>query len=212
MAHNPRPAGAYFDGFNIYHTVCDYGKNYLKWMCYRSLAEQLAASASDRLVLTKVFTAYAEWLKQSASRHKVVASAWRARGAEVVLGRFKANQSECKSCGSTWRSHEEKESDVNIGAHLLADCLTGRIEVAYLVSGDTDMVGALKLLREECPNVELVYVSIDGRRSSGELRKYSNRQITITEQDIDQCRLPDAIEVNGTVVARCPTEYLKPKK
>lgn len=44
---------------------------------------------------------------------------------------------------------EEKDSDVNLATHLLSDGYKGKIDVAVLVTNDSDLVGPVKIISKE---------------------------------------------------------------
>ncbi|MDR1027128.1 MAG: NYN domain-containing protein [Rickettsiales bacterium] len=51
---------------------------------------------------------------------------------------------------------EEKGSDVNLAAHLLADAFRGDIDIAIMITNDTDLVTPLKIASEELRKEVLV--------------------------------------------------------
>ena len=79
----------------------------------------------------------------------------RATGVHVVEGRFQENSRKCRTCGSTWRSYEEKESDVNLCVYLMEAARLNEFDVALIVSGDSDMVPAVSAVRRMNPRLRL---------------------------------------------------------
>ncbi len=144
----------YVDGFNMYHAIHDLrGRhgNHLKWLDLWSLSEKVIGD-HEKLVAVKYFSAYATWLEESYRRHQLYVRALKAHGVTDVMGRFKGKSSRCRgTCRERYLSHEEKETDVNIGAHLMADVLKSRCQRALIVSADTDLVPAIKLAQSEAP-------------------------------------------------------------
>jgi hypothetical protein len=64
---------------------------------------------------------------------------WNAPGAhssllEIRLGRFQQKSKRCFSCGSPWIEYEEKESDVALGAAVVADGARELFDTAVIVS------------------------------------------------------------------------------
>lgn len=138
----------YVDGFNLYHALDDLRRPHLKWVDLWSLSEKLLRP-NEHLEAVKYFSAYATWREASYRRHQRYVSALEVQGVNAVLGRFKDKSVRCKECRETYKTHEEKETDVNIGAHLLADALQNRFDRALVISADTDLNAAVSLAREE---------------------------------------------------------------
>ncbi len=81
-------------------------------------------------------------------------------------------------CNCKYETHEEKETDVNIGAHLMADALNGRFDRALVVSADTDLNEAVKLTRRETTGQNL---NIDIVAPPGRMRSNSRALFEITK-------------------------------
>ncbi len=109
---------AYIDGFNLYHAISDLGCNHLKWVDLWKLCSEFVAS-KDELQRVLYFSAFAYWLPTAEARHREYVAALRASGVEPMIGRFKERDRNCRTCGASWKHHEEKETDVSIGTRLL---------------------------------------------------------------------------------------------
>lgn len=53
------------------------------------------------------------------------------------------------------RKMEEKQTDVNIALHMYRDAIRGEVDHVVLVSNDSDLEPALKLIRGDCPAVTI---------------------------------------------------------
>ena len=202
--------GVYFDGYNFYHAVADLGINHLKWMSYGRLAQLLMGKA-ERVEFVKVFSAFATHKPNSYRRHRELAIALAAEGTECIMGQFKEKNLWCPGCRRSHTGHEEKETDVNIAIHLLADCFADRIDVAYIVSTDSDLTPALRMVRKLFPRIELVTVATPGRKHSFELASACQRKATANKRMVEMCLLPQVIkDTIGKVVATRPSEYDPP--
>ncbi len=146
----------YIDGFNVYHRLDDYAKATdcnLKWLDYYNL---LASLANNQRSLNKVyfFTAIDTRRSQDViDRHNTYLSALESTGINIVAGTFKYKQKSCHNCGATWQTAEEKETDVFIGSRLVADALLNHCEEQWIVSGDTDLLAAVKTIKLYNPSV-----------------------------------------------------------
>jgi uncharacterized LabA/DUF88 family protein len=83
----------------------------------------------------------------------------------IVLGHFKRKRVKCTHplCtypgGRFFETREEKHTDVNIAVHMLDDAYQGACDRMILVSGDSDLVPAVKIIKKRYPAIRIfVYV------------------------------------------------------
>jgi uncharacterized LabA/DUF88 family protein len=94
---------------------------------------------------------------------------------------------------------EEKKSDVNIAVHILNDAYKNEYECAVLVSNDSDISEALRIVRSELRKV--VIILNPQERPSQELKKYASLIKPIRQGALAACQFPDRIEdENGTII------------
>lgn len=136
----------YVDGFNLYHAIEALNEPSLKWVDLRSLSVSLCKE-DEELGLVKYFSAYATWKHTSVKRHKAYVTALHEMGVDCILGKFKKRPVNCRKCGNSYTSHEEKETDVNIGIHLVSDALLDKFTRAIVISADTDLHPAIEMAR-----------------------------------------------------------------
>ena len=148
----------YVDGFNLYHAIDDLGDNSLKWLNLWALSESIIAE-NETLYAVKYFTAFATWHASGYARHRKYVAALKAEGVSVVLGNFKEKWLGCPHCGKTFKTHEEKETDVNIGIHLVADALAGDFDRAIVISADSDLRSAIALAKSRAPKTSINVVA-----------------------------------------------------
>lgn len=123
-----------------------------------------------------------------------------------VIGRFKRKTVRCHACRQSYVTHEEKETDVNIGVHLMADVLTDRVDRALVVSADTDLNSAVALARSEAPGKHVDLVAPPGR-----MGRNSAALFEITTGRVRKSLLPASIHsLDGRVIQR-PVEYDPPQ-
>lgn len=195
----------YIDGFNLYHAIDDLGEAHLKWVDLWALSEKLIRG-DQQLQAVKYFSAYATWRPQSYRRHQRYVQALEAHGVTPVMGRFKAKTVSCQAqCRRPYTTHEEKETDVNIGVHLMADALCDRFDRALVVSADTDINAAVTLTRIEAPEKQIALVAPPGRMGRNNASLFE-----VTKGRIRSSLLPQQITLpNGRIVNR-PQEYDPP--
>ena len=144
-------------------------------------------------------------------RHRAYVAALEATGVECVLGRFKYSDVRCRNCGSQWRSYEEKETDLNIGIRIVRDAFHDVFDVYYLVSADTDLAPAIRMLKTEFPGREFVSVATPRRPHSSEFLRLADRTFKITNNALSKCLLPAELAgKDGKMIVR-PAQYDSPK-
>jgi uncharacterized LabA/DUF88 family protein len=194
----------YIDGFNLYHAIDDLNDDTLKWLDVYSLSQNIL---NKYQVLNKVkyFSAYATWRPDSYKRHRDYVAALETRGVHAIMGRFKEKRLKCKAvCGKEFITHEEKETDVNIGAHLIADALQNTFDTALIISADTDLVAVIRLARELVGEHKRVYaVAPPGRYARA---RELEHLFEITKGKVRAAQLPDLIETPSGVIVR-PEKY-----
>jgi uncharacterized LabA/DUF88 family protein len=201
----PTKVIVYVDGFNLYHAIDDLEKDHLKWVNLWQLSEKLIRP-NETLCAVKYFTAYATWRPESYRRHERYVAALETVGVTPVIGHFKAKSVRCQAvCKQNYTTHEEKETDVNIGIHLVADALNNRFDRALVISADTDLNPAVTLTRTEAAGKYVDIVAPPNR-----MNRNSAALFAITKGKISNSLFPATLNLsNGTVIIR-PTKYDPP--
>jgi uncharacterized LabA/DUF88 family protein len=202
------PVSIYVDGFNLYHALLKLRDEKVKWLDLRALSQRLIRPQTERIAAINYFSAYADWLPGPKSRHEEYVKALTAVGVNCVLGHFKKKDRVCFSCGARWLAHEEKETDVSIGITMLNDAYKGVYDKAYLVTRDSDLLPAIKMVRAEFPAKEIVAVAPPMMGHSNDLIAVCQEKQKITPGQIWSCLLPKEVKrVDGTVAATRPKDY-----
>jgi uncharacterized LabA/DUF88 family protein len=200
----------YVDGFNLYHAIADLGKPHLKWFSLRDYAAFVTASQNEQLVKVHYFSALASHKAPDVvGRHQTYLRALKSTGVEYTLGKFKDKPRKCLNCQTKWTAHEEKETDVNIAIQLIADAIDGSMDVAYVISGDSDLSPAVRLVQSRFSAIEFVPIAPPSRRHASELLGLSRRSLKLAPVALERNRLPETItDASGSFVA--PPEYALP--
>ena len=197
----------YADGFNLYNAINDLAKenehlNALKWLDLWALSEDLK-ECGETVSLVKYFSAYVTWNEPKLRRHQRYVNALEGRGVKFIEGHFKDRSIRCKKCDQSFKKREEKETDVNIGCHLMADALTDQFDRAIVISADTDLNGAIELCRSVSGKKVLLAAPPELFRSN------SLASFEISQARIERCLLPISLAFDGRIVTR-PLEYDPP--
>lgn len=195
----------YIDGFNLYHAIDDLGESHLKWLDLWSMSEKLLRN-DEELVVVKYFSAYATWRTESYRRHQRYVLALEAKGVTPVMGRFKIKNVRCQAnCRQMYTTHEEKETDVNIGVHLMADALADRFDRALVISADTDLNAAILKTREEAAGKKVALVAPPGR-----MGRNSAALFEVTKGRVRNSLLPAQITLPSGKILDRPVKYDPP--
>lgn len=99
---------------------------------------------------------------------------------------------------------EEKGSDVNLALHLLNDAWLDQYDCAVIVSNDSDLSIALKMVKEERQKtLGLITPGFPKRRISKELKRYADFIKTIRPWILEQSLLP--VMIPGTKISKPDT-------
>ena len=210
----------FVDGFNLYHSIRDLGRNDLKWLDIVSLSRALAGQIRLPDVQPPAvqdvyyFSAIAKHLEgrsnqtgSPTARHRQYLRAIEHFDAKVMLSTFKRRQ----RGGIVY--HEEKGTDVWLAAKLMDAVLRRECDGAVIVSGDSDFVPAARMARTTAP----VWFAPPPRRSPNprkrrhhnELRRAATGLLSLKFRHYEDNQLPDRIlDAAGSVIATRPKQYL----
>lgn len=199
---------SYIDGFNLYHAIADLGRPHLKWVNLWALAESLCRGGET---LTKVayFSAYATWMPDRYARHREYVAALKSVGVECHIARFSEQTARCKACGTTWKEHEEKETDVHFSLTFLEDAFDNIFDRAIIISADSDHVPAVRTVRRRYPTKQTFAATPPGRhnRARGMIAA-CNSATAITAGRVEKCLFPQTLrDSTGKIIAVRPPSY-----
>jgi uncharacterized LabA/DUF88 family protein len=188
---------AYVDGFNLYHGLHQkYQRRYL-WLDLEKLVRRLRPE--DSIVAIRYFTAHVLDDPGGLARQRTYHAALSAHSSglvSIVCGRYQRKDRTCRSCGNTWRSYEEKETDVNIAVSLVSDTAREASDIALIISADSDLCPAIRTARTLSASRGMI-AAFPPARSSFEIRTLIPGAFTIAAADLRNSLLPDSVEVAG---------------
>jgi len=218
MTSTPERVIAYVDGFNLYYGLRDSGFRRFYWLNVQALAASLLRP-TQRLVFTKYFTARLSGSSPAGSveadrhfdakrrRQSDFLEALRTLSDfEMFEGHFLGKTIQCQSCRASWRSHEEKMTDVQIATEMLTDAFTDKFDAALLLSADSDLVPPSLAIRQFFPDKRIV-VAFPPRRSSVELKRAANGWLHVGIDKLRRSQFPDAVRKPDGFVLRRPASW-----
>lgn len=154
----------FIDGFNLYHALKENRQfRFYKWLDLRQLA-QTFIKKTEQLIDVFYFTAYTTWNPGKVERHTVYVKALEARGVKVVLGAFREKEVHCPFCHKVSLRPVEKETDVNIAIKLFQEAILGNYDKAFIISGDSDLLPAIRAVKQIFPTKQIgVVIPIGGQ-------------------------------------------------
>lgn len=144
----------YIDGFNLFYSAVK--GTPLRWLNPVALIER--AFPQNQIISAKFFTAKVSALPNNPGQPIRQMIFWRALktlpNLEIIEGDFRTREVMAAAVNPpppfvrVFKT-EEKGSDVNLAAHLLLDGFRGKYECAIVVSGDSDLVTPIRMVRDE---------------------------------------------------------------
>jgi uncharacterized LabA/DUF88 family protein len=190
------------DGFNLYHSVktasrdLGLGGSGTRWLDLRSMCQSYLylIDATARLTEIYYFSALAKHLESRKPdvtlRHKTYIRCLEHSGVTVELHRFKKSPTVCRKCNQTFSRREEKETDVAIAARLFEIFCLDKCDTAVLITGDTDIVPAVKTAQRVFPNKEIVFL-MPYKRHNKELANLASKHFDISSHNYTKHQFAD---------------------
>lgn len=144
----------YIDGFNLYYSSVK--DTPLRWLDPVALVAR--AFPRNQIIGTKYFTARVRALPHNTGQPLRQMVFWRALktlpNLSIVEGDFRTRQVVAPVVAPPPNfirvfKTDEKGSDVNLAAHLLLDGFRGNYDCAIVMSGDSDLVTPIRMVRDE---------------------------------------------------------------
>jgi uncharacterized LabA/DUF88 family protein len=207
----------YIDGFNFYYSVIK-GTSY-KWLDFNALFLKILDPKKHQIQEIKYFTALVDGKQDPAKpiRQDAYLRALQSHIPHIKIyhGHFLTHPVWRRLVKPTKKSkyaqvyrREEKGSDVNLAIHLLNDAWLNAYDCAIIVSNDSDLTEALRIVREDQKKVIgwLVYdrVAVGDYHRSKEISKYVHFTKHLAKNKLMNSQLPEKIP--GTKIVK-PKEW-----
>lgn len=190
------------DGFNLYHSVKtashDLGLSGsgTRWLDIRSMCQSYLHLIGTTARLSEIyyFSALAKHLEMRKPdvtvRHQAYIRCLEDSGVKIELHRFKKSLTVCKKCSQTFNRREEKETDVAMATRMLELLFLDECDTIVLVTGDTDIVPAVKTAQKIFTNKEIVFM-MPYKRHNKELANLVSRHFDISSSNYTKHQFPD---------------------
>lgn len=152
------------DGMNVFHALKDSFNDVSEKIDPQRLSTSFLKK-SETLSQVHYFTANpiqkAPPLERYISRLKSVRSV----SFFLHFSEFRNRKRKCTECKQVFTIVEEKETDVNIAVKLLDLAINDKFDTAFIVSGDSDLVSAIKTVKNNFPEKKVGVVIPYGRKA-----------------------------------------------
>jgi len=201
----------YVDGFNLYYGAVRGTRH--KWLDLEKYFTMLRHG--EQIVAVRYFTALVNGPTRPNQETYLRALATRPL-VEVVLGKFKQKQVPCRVVPCThagtrfFSVPEEKRTDVNIAVRLVDDAYQGICERFVVVSGDSDLVPAVNLIKHRFPEKQVVvYVPSNNpvRGAAVELRGAADKHRTLPLNILGRAQFPAQLPDGAGGVIHKPADW-----
>ncbi|MCH8837721.1 MAG: NYN domain-containing protein [Candidatus Marinimicrobia bacterium] len=202
-------ANVYVDGFGLYYGSL---KNTIyKWLDIGKLCNEIYPELSIKRI--RYFTAKIDPRKNDPGiqdRQKAILRALKTiPNLSIVYGMYRSHYMRLPSGGDYRKGivnfvevfkTEEKGSDVNLATYMMDDAYRGEIEVAVLISNDTDFLSPLKFLGGRQIKVWILSPTTRPNRSPASLLiNLADRADEITVDKLRDCQFPTILsDKDGT--------------
>ena len=200
----------FIDGFNVYHAINDNPDWHIyKWLNLSKLS-QILVPKTERVEAILYFTALATWMPDKMARHRIYIKALELHGVQIIYGLFEVRDKHCPNCNTWYQSHEEKQTDVNIATQLYKLAVEDRYDKALIMSGDSDLIPAVKSVKSTFPTKDIVVAVPIGRRAE-ELKLECDSHMRIRLKHLRDSRFPEEIDIGDGQFLSCPAPYRMPQ-
>lgn len=193
-------ANVYVDGFNFYYGALRH-RPHLKWLDYRALAEELLSGYEVYRV--RYFTAPAQNRlndKTVSQRQGVYLQALEENSAiEIYKGQFKESPARLPLASELKKGKlkfvevmrtVEKGSDASLSAYLVRDSCHKEMDVALVMSNDSDLQTPVDIAEQE--GITVITVNPHEQRNQQRVLRSSDKR-TLDEGILRRSQLPDPV-------------------
>ena len=191
----------YIDGFNLYYGALK-GTPY-KWLDLKQLCRGILdpRHTIESIVYCTARARPSPADPDIATRQKIYLKALAAHIPEFkpIFGHFLETRLLCKPVDPRHGRlvevlrMEEKGSDVNLAVHLVNDARKNEFDCAVVVSNDSDLAEAMRIVKDECGKVVGLFTPGEKRWASKRLMRHCHFHRTIRTGGLTKSQLPSPI-------------------
>ena len=196
----------FVDGFNLFHSFdSEPAYHKYKWLNLAKLSQCFIGS-KDTLSDVFYFTTYTTWDPRKLAKHQNYVKALYLVGVKAIFGEFRNIERICRICRKSYRTFEEKRTDVNIAIHLFQTAVADTWDKAIIISGDSDLIPAVEAVQKTFPSKQ-VGIVIPIRRRAEELKQVADFYIKLKERHLETCQFDDVIKIDHQQILKRPETW-----
>ena len=196
----------FIDGFNLFHAL---DNNHLyhkyKWLDLTKLSKCFVTK-KDKIENIYYFTALATWSQSKMKKHKKYIKALELNNINVIYGEFRKKDKFCPLCKRTYKTFEEKQTDVNIAIQLFELAIKDKYDTAIIISGDSDLIPSIQAVKTTFPNKNIGIVIPIGRRAEL-LKQICDFHIKMKEKHLRSSLFEKEIDIGNNKKLICPPDW-----
>jgi len=209
-----KKAICYIDGFNLYFGLKSANLKRYYWLNLEKLCSKIVEPQPDEeLVHIKYFTAKVKQPLDKAQRQDLFLQALQTLSTlEIIYGRYSSYKKDCPhkirchSCSYFLYDTEEKKTDVEISVNMVCDAFKNAYDVAYMISGDSDLSPAAREIKALFPEKKII-VCFPPNRKSKELVRLCDGKRKIIDY-LSGCEFPDIMQNRIGVTINKPSSWV----
>ncbi|MCB1325548.1 MAG: NYN domain-containing protein [Spirochaetales bacterium] len=192
----------YIDGFNLYYGQVRGTPH--KWLDLQAMCNAYLDPTKNSVLKIKYFTAHVVPRRgdpgQGTRQQTFLRALATFSSIEIILGHFLSHEVSMPLADGSGYARvirtEEKKSDVNIAVHMLHDAFQNQYDLAVLVSNDSDLSEALRIVSTDLG--KKVAILNPHKNPSRELKKYALFYKQLRISVLAKCQLPQTMrDSNG---------------
>ncbi len=202
----------YVDGLNFHNALMNSRElQQYRWLNFVQLFEIMRPN--DDIIAVKYFTSFRDTAGGERFEYYINAlskfnTKFEYLSGKCIDGTRICGVRDCRYRGKRdYTQCEEKQTDVNIALSMLDDAYQNLCDTMVLVSGDSDLIPAIKLVKKRFENIR-VNVNVPGpddrQARASEIRETADNEGRVPEKLIPVCQLPDTFDVSGKTYSRPP--------
>lgn len=196
------------DGFNVYYSLLDAIRESkqqvsLKWLDLHSLCQSYITDVFGKnATMAGVFYFSAPKTHRLpndpdiVSRHMNYTEALDLSGVGIEMARFKKKDMLCPHCKKKFEQYEEKETDIAIAAKIFELLIANACDVIVIVSGDTDLIPAVRMAKKLFPDKE-IWIGFPHRRFNVDLDHVADGSFRIKPKKYRRYQFPNPLVARG---------------
>lgn len=197
---------SYIDGFNLYFGIKTKLPDNLLWIDVQKLTNNLLLP-SQSLLHTNYFTSRISNNPPKQARQNTYLEAIETLSdVDIFYGQYNYQDRTCRKCGDTYSHSSEKMTDVNIACQLLSDAFQDKFDVAFLITGDSDLVPPIELIHQFFPK-KRVFVAFPPNRQTNRLRQVAKGSMTIGRKSLLDSQFADNVTKKDGYVLKRPISW-----